>query len=74
MSNLKRVAVSGGLALMLAVALGATVVAGGRKDHKVAVCHVTGADKVVEISVAMSAVEAHMAHGDSVADDYGECV
>ena len=74
MSNPKRLAVSGGLALVLVVALGATAVAGGQKDHKVAVCHVTGNGKVVEISVAMPAVDAHLGHGDTLADDYGECM
>lgn len=73
MSNFKRVAVSGGLALVLAVGLSATAIAGGRKDHKVNICHQTGSDKVVQISVAMPALDAHMAHGDMLADDYGEC-
>jgi hypothetical protein len=73
MSNIKRMAVSGGLALVLAVALVATAVAGGRKDHKAAVCHVTGSDDYVEISVAMQAVSAHLGHGDVMADEYGDC-
>ena len=73
MSNLKRMAVSGGLALVLVMALAATAAAGGRKDHKVALCHITGNDDYVEISVAMQAQSAHLAHGDVLADEYGDC-
>lgn len=74
MSNIKRVVVSVGLALVLAVAVGATALAGGNKEHKLALCHLASNARVVEISVAMPAMQAHMAHGDFLVDEYGECV
>ena len=57
------------LALGILAAVGAS--AGGGQE-KVDICHRAG-DKFVEISVAMPAVPAHMAHGDVMPDDYGEC-
>ena len=68
MSNAKRFIVSSGLVLVLAVGLTTTAMAGGRKDHKVSICH-----RGHEISVAAPAMSAHMAHGDVPVDDYGEC-
>ena len=39
---------------------------------KATICHVTG-NHVVEISVSNSAVPAHLAHGDTLPDEYGDC-
>lgn len=39
---------------------------------KSVVCHVAGG-KVVKISTSNSALPAHMAHGDQMADEYGDC-
>lgn len=39
---------------------------------KSTVCHVAGS-KVVKISISNSALQAHMAHGDELADEYGDC-
>ena len=39
---------------------------------KSTICHVAG-NKVVAISVSNSAVPAHMEHGDSMPDEYGDC-
>ena len=42
---------------------------------KSVVCHVAGNQgKIVKISVSNSALPAHLAHGDQLADEYGECV
>ncbi len=40
---------------------------------KTTICHVAG-DKIVEISVSNSALSAHLAHGDTMPDEYGECM
>jgi hypothetical protein len=39
---------------------------------KTTICHVAGS-KMVSISVSNSAMPAHMAHGDTLADEYGDC-
>ena len=39
---------------------------------KSTICHVAG-KKMVTISVSNSALPAHMAHGDQMADEYGDC-
>lgn len=57
------------LALGILAAVGASASAGQNKAN---VCHRAG-DKFVEISVAMPATAAHMAHGDVLPDDYGDC-
>ena len=57
------------LALGILAAVGASASGG---QEKVDICHRAG-DKFVEISVAMPAVPAHIAHGDVMPDDYGEC-
>jgi uncharacterized protein YraI len=35
-------------------------------DHKVTICHMAGDNKKVTITVDMSALDAHLAHGDSI--------
>lgn len=73
LTNLKRFAVFGLLALIVTAGVSTTAFAGaGDKDHKVTVCHRAG-PKFVQISVAKQALNAHMAHGDTLADEYGEC-
>ena len=39
---------------------------------KSTICHVASS-KTVKISVSNSALPAHMAHGDQLADEYGDC-
>ena len=39
---------------------------------KSTVCH-AAANKFVEISISNNAVPAHMAHGDVLPDEYGDC-
>jgi hypothetical protein len=43
---------------------------------KVNVCHITGSEKnpVVEISVSVNALKAHLDHGDFLPDASGNCV
>lgn len=72
MAKLKRVAALGVLGLIVSAGVSTTAFAGANKDHKVEVCH-QAAHKYVQISVARQALSAHMAHGDVLADEYGEC-
>ena len=48
---------------------------GGGNDHKVDVCHVTGSESnpVVMINIAQPAVQAHLDHGDYLADEETGC-
>ena len=58
---------------VLAAGLGATALAAPPdKDHKVTICHLA-AKKYVKISIAKSALPAHLAHGDIETDEYGDC-
>jgi hypothetical protein len=65
-----------GVIVMTAVAalgLAATTVAqDGRGQDKVSLCHETGVG-FVQVQVAEPAVDAHLAHGDLMPDDYGGC-
>lgn len=58
-------------ALVLVVFAVSSVAAGG-PNAKVDVCHWAN-HKYVDISVSQNAVPAHMAHGDVMADEYGDC-
>jgi hypothetical protein len=59
-------------ALILSVFAVSAVFAVGPQG-KAAVCHSAGGHKFVEISISNSAVPAHMAHGDVLVDEYGDC-
>jgi hypothetical protein len=58
-------------ALILVVFAVSSVVASGPLG-KTTICHAASA-KFVEISVNDHALPAHMAHGDILTDDYGDC-
>lgn len=72
MLNVKRVTLAATMGLVLVAGLGSTAMAGGPKQEKVDICHRAG-DKFVQISVAQPAVSAHMRHGDTLPDEYGDC-
>ncbi len=72
MLKLRRLLATSGVALGLAGAISATAVAQGGGQEKTSVCHQTG-NGMHQIEIAAPAVDAHIAHGDSVVDDYGEC-
>ena len=57
---------------LLIVVLATSAIAGGN-NVKMTVCHVTGNGSSHPISVSENAVPAHLAHGDSLTDDYGDC-
>ena len=44
----------------------------GGPQGKSTVCH-AAAHKFVEINISNNAVPAHMAHGDVLPDEYGDC-
>ena len=58
-------------ALILGVFAVSAVFAGGPQG-KSTVCH-AAAHKFVEINISNNAVPAHMAHGDVLPDEYGDC-
>jgi hypothetical protein len=58
-------------ALILGVFTVSAVFAGGPQG-KSDVCH-HAAHKYVEINVSNNAVPAHLAHGDVLPDEYGDC-
>ena len=58
-------------ALILSVFAVSAVFAGGPQG-KSTVCH-AAAHKFVEINISNNAVPAHMAHGDVLPDEYGDC-
>jgi hypothetical protein len=61
------------LVLPAAILLGfaASAAAGGHAG-KVDVCHFAS-HKYVDINVSMNALPAHLAHGDVMPDEYGDC-
>src|SRR5262245_15519416 len=58
-------------ALILSVFAVSAVFAGGPAG-KSTICH-AAAHKFVQITVSNNAVPAHMAHGDVLPDEYGDC-
>jgi hypothetical protein len=59
-------------AMVLVSAMTASAV--GTPQEKATVCHVTGNGGVREITVSGNAVPAHLAHGDVLPDEYGDCL
>ena len=59
-------------AVVLASAMAASAV--GTPQDKVAICHVTGNGGTHQISVSGNALQAHLGHGDSLPDEYGDCL
>ena len=58
-------------ALILTV-FAVSAVFAGRPQGKTTVCH-AAAKKFVEIKISNNALPAHMAHGDVLPDEYGDC-
>ena len=59
-------------ALILAVFAVTSVMAQGPAG-KSTICHSAGGTKYVEITVSNNALDAHMRHGDTLPDEYGDC-
>jgi hypothetical protein len=57
--------------MVLVAASAATVV--GQPEGKVEVCHRTGHGGYHQIEISANAMPAHMAHGDVLPDQYGDC-
>jgi hypothetical protein len=45
----------------------------GKPQDKVNVCHRTGNGSFHEINISGNALPAHLAHGDVLPDQYGDC-
>lgn len=58
--------------LILALFVVSAVVAGGPQG-KTTICHSAGGHKYVQITVSNNALPAHMRHGDTMPDEYGDC-
>jgi hypothetical protein len=69
--SLRKVVIALIVPLVLTGGMAATGLA-APPQGKTTLCHAAGS-KYVEITVASNAVPAHMAHGDVLPDDYGEC-
>lgn len=50
-----------------------TASAVGTPQDKVTICHVTGNGGSHQITVSGNALDAHMRHGDTLPDEYGDC-
>jgi hypothetical protein len=63
------------MALLPAMVLTAATTAStmGNPQDKVNVCHRTGNGSFHEINISGNALPAHMAHGDVLPDEYGDC-
>jgi hypothetical protein len=57
---------------LLLVVLATGAFAGGNNE-KTTLCHVTGNGSYHQITVSVHAVPAHLAHGDVLPDEYGDC-
>ena len=72
--NLVRAVVTAVAIPILIVALFAvSTVLATPPQGKETLCHVTGNGSAHEITVATNAVPAHLAHGDTPLDEYGDC-
>ncbi len=58
-------------AMVLVSAMTASAV--GTPQDKVSICHQTGNGGSHQINVSGNALEAHMRHGDTLPDEYGDC-
>lgn len=72
MQTLRRFLVAAVVPALLFTVFAVSSVAAHGADGKVALCHWAN-HKFVKISVSMSAVPAHMRHGDVMEDEYGDC-
>jgi len=59
--------------VIVMIAFSASALAAGHAG-KVDVCHFTGNGGVHEISISVNALPAHLARGDFLVDEYGECI
>ena len=50
-----------------------TATAVGKPHDQVDVCHRTGNGAFHEINISGNALSAHLAHGDVLPDEYGDC-
>jgi hypothetical protein len=72
MTRARRLLISLVLPIIIVVGFAATVAANGGPAGKVDVCHFAS-HKYVEINISTHALPAHLAHGDVLTDEYGNC-
>jgi hypothetical protein len=58
-------------AIVLLSAVTASAV--GTPQDKVTICHRTGNGSTHQITVSRNALPAHLRHGDTLPDEYGDC-
>ena len=72
MGRARRLLISVLLPAIILVGFAATAAANGGPAGKVTVCHFAS-HKFVEINISNHALQAHLAHGDVLPDQYGAC-
>jgi hypothetical protein len=72
MSRARRLLVTALVPAMVLVSV-MTASAVGSPQDKVAICHQTGNGGSHLITVSGNALQAHLGHGDSLPDEYGDC-
>lgn len=72
MGNVRRLLAAALLPAMVLVAAGTATVFGSPQG-KVDICHLTGNGSYHIINVSANAMPAHLAHGDVLPDEYGDC-
>jgi hypothetical protein len=72
MVRARRILFSALIPALVLVAAG-TASAQGEPLGKVDVCHRTGNGAFHEINISRNALPAHLAHGDVLPDEYGDC-
>jgi hypothetical protein len=71
LSRVKKSILIVALLAVLAIGLGASTFAAGGQS-RVTICHHAG-HRYVQITIAEPALPAHLAHGDLMPDEYGDC-
>jgi hypothetical protein len=72
MKRLRTLVVGLVVPVLILTVFAVSAVAAAGKAGKTEVCHWAN-HKYVEINVSTNAVQAHLRHGDALADEYGAC-
>jgi hypothetical protein len=73
MKLLRAVIAAVAIPILILILFAVSTVLATPPQGKTTLCHVTGNGSAHEITVSNSAVPAHLNHGDTPLDEYGEC-